>query len=304
MNPYPNLYLVGAPKAGTTSIYEYLKRHPNIFVPAKKELHFFSSTDLDTCTAGPGDAYALSPIVRSSNEYLSYYRDAYNSSAIVVDVSPSYLYYSQSADRILTQRPDAKFAVILRDPVERAYSQYLHLRRAGRETLTFEDALDAEPDRVADGWAAMWRYVDANVYSRPLEHLLSVGGAENVLVLHSEHLRRDHNGTLGAIYDFCGLERIDADRSVVRNVGGISRSALVARMLNRPNRVKAVAKRIIPQGLRTSLALKAVELNTAPTPEEMKPDTRRRLQATFADEASRLQDMLGYSPPWSWIEER
>lgn len=298
---YANLFVVGAPKTGTTSLYDYFSEHPDIFIPSKKELHFFSHPDITVATRGPGDAFSVAPTVHTEREYVSFFENAYDHATIAVDVSPSYLYFTNSFSRILAAQPDARFVVVLRDPVERAYSQYLHLRRAGRETLSFEDALAAEANRVDKNWAVMWRYVDSNMYSRSIQTLFAIAGRDRVLVIHNEDLRADHNAVLDRIYNFCGLAAHEATGTVERNVGGLARSQTIAKLANNPSVLRKVFKRLMPQALRTKLALKVVELNTTGTTEPMKAETRAHLEQVFAPEAARLQRLLGKSLPWKWV---
>src|SRR5579871_3433321 len=112
---WPNFFLVGAQKAGTSSVYAYLKQHPDIFLPAIKEPHFFSQVV-------PISHYEpiFLPSVLNEADYLRLYRDACGFSAIG-DASVSYLWDPEAPQRIHARMPQARILIVLRDPVERAY---------------------------------------------------------------------------------------------------------------------------------------------------------------------------------------
>ena len=127
-------FIVGAPKAGTTSLHHYLKQHPDVYVPERKEMHFFSQPEvLNTY-------YETEEMVKSSDEYEKHYEDASNEQ-ICGDITPSYLYNNNAANRIYSFSPEAKIIIILRDPVERAISHYLMDVRKGFVDVEMMDIL-------------------------------------------------------------------------------------------------------------------------------------------------------------------
>ena len=95
----PNFLIVGAAKSGTTSLHYYLKQHPDIYLPAKKELHYFAWAYMLRFSGGPGDRNVLSHICRTKEEYESFYTKAITQSA-VGEISPSYLVFSEVSHRI------------------------------------------------------------------------------------------------------------------------------------------------------------------------------------------------------------
>ena len=136
----PNFVVAGVPKSGTTSLYFYLRQHPAIYLPSKKELHYFSYPYLASNTGGPGDADILKSLCASRHSYEDHYQFSGNKKA-VGEISPSYFYYSGSADRIRRALGNVKIILMLRNPVDKAYSQYMHQVRNNLETLSFEAAL-------------------------------------------------------------------------------------------------------------------------------------------------------------------
>jgi hypothetical protein len=133
----PDFVIIGAQKAGTTSLFNYLSAHPGVRPAARKEVHFFDlHYDL-----GEDWYRAMFPLSRSMT--------AGGQRLITGEASPYYLFHPLAAERAVRHVPAARLIVLLRDPVDRAWSHYLHEVAAGRETLSFSDALDAEPARLA-----------------------------------------------------------------------------------------------------------------------------------------------------------
>src|SRR6267142_1253724 len=159
----PNFIVVGAPKCGTTSLYHYLRQHPQIFLPARKELHYFSFRFMERLLAGPGDSNILATSCRTFEDYAAYYAQASDETARG-DISPSYFYFTDVCQEIRERLGNPKIIIMLRDPVQKAFSQYMHLIRDGRETLELNAALAEEPRRIELGYAAMWRYAESSLY--------------------------------------------------------------------------------------------------------------------------------------------
>jgi hypothetical protein len=292
----PNVYVVGAPKCGTWSLFEHFRLHPDVFVPDKKELHYYSHADLLTKTGGPGDAEILRPVVKSKPDYLAYYAGA-TKYPRAADVSPSYLYNLAAGRRIAADVPDARIVAILRDPVERAYSQYLHMRRAQHEALSFNEALDAEQDRIAAGWADGWRYVAGSRYSAGVAEYLDLFGRDRVHVLFTEELADRPADVLRALFGFLDVTTEVEVADIRRNVGGEARSARLARTIARPSRLARCAAALLPQSTRTRISLRLFESNVRAAP-PMLDQTRERLRAAFTADVTELSRLLGRDLPW------
>ena len=178
----PNFLVIGAAKSGTTSLHHYLKQHPDVYMPAKKELHYFASEHMKRCTAGPGDRNIPLHICETKQDYEAFFVAALDQAA-VGEVSPSYLYFSEVAERILEELGRPKIIVVLRDPIHKAFSQYMHLVRDNRERLDFYQALLAETERAANGWSTLWRYAESSLYSRRLQTYIDLFGDSQVKIL-------------------------------------------------------------------------------------------------------------------------
>ena len=159
----PNFVISGFPKCGTTSLHHYLNEHPQIYMPIQKELHFFTFEILSKLNKGPLDKIVKESQIDNSEKYLSYYQNVKKENAIG-DTSPSYINYPSQFFRIKKYLNDPKIIILLRDPISRAYSNYLHLKREGRETLSFKDAIEIEDHRREAQYSDFWYYKFNSTY--------------------------------------------------------------------------------------------------------------------------------------------
>src|SRR5437667_3118215 len=167
---WPNFFIVGAQNSGTTSLYGYLKQHPDVFMPALKEPHYFAQI-----TPSHEQRY-LRTIVRDEAAYLRLFLKAKGYPAIG-EASPSYLWDANAPHRIRKAVPHAKIIILLRDPVERAYSHYLMDVREGRQDLPFLQALERDWNRSKKGWSVSQLYVELGLYAEQVRRYLEVFGS-------------------------------------------------------------------------------------------------------------------------------
>jgi hypothetical protein len=293
----PDFVVVGASKCGTTTLFAGLRRHPGVFVPARKELHHFSAEELRAAAHGPGDANAVAGICATEAEYAACFAAA-GPGQISGDVSPSYFFFGACAERIAARLGGVRIIIMLRDPVEKAYSQYMHLVREGRETLDFERALAEEDRRTLAGWSDMWRYRESGFFADRVARYLRLFGRERVHVILLEDLARDPAAASRDLQQFLGLQySAGIDLSGAVNRTGESRFPMLTRALAGDWMGKRVIKRALPQALRMRMRLGLLDLNThrrgAP------PSAAREvLQAAFAPDIEELEHLLGHSTGW------
>lgn len=288
----PNFVVIGAPKSGTTSLFYYLKQHPQIFLPTRKELHYFAYPLLSEYACGPGDKETLSSLCATRDEYESHYKDVAQETAIG-EISPSYLYYADyAAERIREELGRVKIIAIVRDPVEKAYSQYMHLIRDRRETLSFHDALQAETARREARWSDIWRYAESSLYSARLQRYVATFGAENVRVIPFAELTENPQSVLRDLFRFLGVdENFVSDTGRVYNRTGNSRSKLIAQFFSRPNALKSLVKRTVPESIRISVRLAILNWNTGKK-DEMDSNAREYLMEYFKDDIANVKQIL------------
>jgi hypothetical protein len=246
--PLPDFLILGAQKAGTTALYAYLRWHPGITGPAWKEVSYF-----DRHYRRGGRWYRGHFPIRRGDR-------------IVGEASPGYLFHPLAPERVQATVPDVKLIVLLRDPVDRALSHYHHEVGLGREPLTFEEAIDAEPERTRgeeerllrepDYFSHAWwdyTYLARGRYAEQLERWLAVFSREQLLVIPSDELAAEPGQTYGRALEFLGapLHELDSyPRVYEQQYGGLE------------------------------------------------PETRRRLAEYFAEPNRRLYELLGRDLGW------
>jgi len=203
----PDFLVIGAPKAGTTALHTALARHPGLYLSAVKEPKFFLTDGPPPARGGPGDAQTYQEHVWRRADYEALFRAA-PARALRGESTPFYLYDRAAQRRIRALIPQARLIVILRDPVERAHSNWTHLWSAGREPLgDFLRACAEEDRRVAAGWSPFWHYVRLSRYGEQLDHLFSLFPREQVMVFRYRRLLDEPVQILDEICAFLGVEQ-------------------------------------------------------------------------------------------------
>jgi hypothetical protein len=208
----PDAVILGAQKCGTSSLHNYLTQHPDVIPPLRKEVHYF---DLNY---GRGEDWYRAHFGRLDQPGLN------------LDSSPYYLFHPVVPERLHELLPDARLIVLLRDPVRRAYSHYWHERDKGREPLSFEEAIAAEPARIeqADAELAsgalersrehqLHSYLARGRYAEQLERWFALFPREQFLVLRFEDLVREPLVVLNQALAYLGLPAVDSADLEARN---------------------------------------------------------------------------------------
>jgi hypothetical protein len=241
----PNAIIIGAQKAGTTSLHRYLSGHPEVGVANAKEVHYFS--------------------VRFNN-VMDWYRAHFpiqGEASIVLESSHSYLFHPLAPERVHRALPQVKLIALLRNPVDRAYSQHQMNFRKGIEPLSFEEAIEAEPERLLHNKASSdedWRtmsyiaYLKRGFYAEQLQRWLDLFPREQVLILGSEDFFQRPEEGVQRTLAFLGLGPWHPDHYHVHNPGDY---------------------------------------------DDMQPETRARLNEHFAPHNKRLYTLLGEDFRWA-----
>jgi hypothetical protein len=201
VRPLPDFLIIGAQKAGTTALYEYLREHPEITGPSWKEVSFFDRH------------YA-----RGAAWYRGNFPNALRARGLVGEASPSYIFHPLAPERVAALVPHAKLIALVRNPVDRAFSHYQHEVALGREPLSFEDALAAEDERLrgeiermlsdATYFSHAWwnyTYVTRGRYAEQLERWYAAFPRDRLLVLFTEELAQEPGATYRRALEFLGL---------------------------------------------------------------------------------------------------
>jgi|LakMenE18May11ns_1017448.scaffolds.fasta_scaffold9596315_1 hypothetical protein len=210
----PDFIIIGAQKGGTTSLFRYLSEHPRIRLPETKEIHYF---DLNH--------------EKGLHWYLSHFPPSDGRGLLTGEASPYYLYHPLVPSRMSGALPDLKLIVMLRDPVDRAYSHYHHNRRHGYEELgSFEAAVEMEESRLNGQEEALIQgslshspshqhcsYIDRGLYRRQIERWLEHYPADRFHFIRSEDFYRDPHGQTGKVCRFLGLDPMPEFQPEIHN---------------------------------------------------------------------------------------
>ncbi|MGQ0793465.1 MAG: sulfotransferase family protein [Deltaproteobacteria bacterium] len=206
MRKLPNFFIVGAAKSGTTSLWAYLNQHPQIYLSPVKEPKYLSCEANNFPHNGPGDASVDATVIKSLGDYENLFAKAEDERALG-EASADYLYfYRSSIASIQALTAGAKIIILLRNPVDRAFSSYRHMIRDGREKLSFEDALESENDRRAENWEFIWFYKDAGFYFRQVEAYFEAFGEDGVRVYLYDDFSRNPLAIARDIFGFLGVD--------------------------------------------------------------------------------------------------
>lgn len=293
--PLPDFLTIGAPKAGTTALHAALARHPQLFMSQVKEPKFFLSDGPPPTRGGPGDAQTYREHVWRREDYEALF-DAAPPGTLTGESTPFYLYDLAAQRRIRKSIPEARLIVVLRDPVERAHSNWTHLWSAGLEPIG--DVLEAcaeEDRRVAAGWAPFWHYLGLGRYGRQLEHLFTLFPREQVLVYRYRDLVDRPADTLDRICRFLGVESGVVTEVPRENVTAHPEPTFGHRMLSRALRVGSSVGRFLPPRVSVALTdpLERKLQRRARSRQPLTWDQRERLISHFTQDVALLQRVTG-----------
>ncbi len=200
-----NALIAGTQKGGTSALAHFLGQHPEVCLPNRKEAHFF-------------DDYSDSPYRPDLSDseiaslYQAYFPD-YRGQKVVLDATPSYMYFPQVAERVYRYNPQMKWILLLRDPVERALSHYAMEYGRSFESLSLGRALLLEPWRLRRDRTKFheglrrYSYLDRGKYARQIRHILRFFPADQLCILSSQNLWEAHEETLEQVYAFLQISR-------------------------------------------------------------------------------------------------
>jgi hypothetical protein len=272
----PDFIVIGAAKSGTSTLYRYLIKHPDLYIHWKKEIEYFCNEK----------NYSLG---------LDWYKEHFitpSNKELCGDMSTTYSRWPHTPDvpeRIYKLIPEVKFIYILRHPVERTYSHYLHHMRDGI-TMTFEEAL--EKDNI---------YVDCSKYMMQINHYLRFFPKEKFLVIFLNGLKNNPVETLNKVQDFLEVERVNLvdEQQIVANKASADwyiRKKTTDRIKNMPGGM--ILRKILPSAVKdkTFHLIRNSKIGTSLEktykPQKMLPETRVKLLKFFKEDTSELEKFI------------
>jgi len=292
MRRWPNFFVIGAAKSGTTSLYHYLKQHPQIYMSPVKEPKYFALEGHPLDFTSPGDERIRRQTTTTEEAYLALFAEA-GDQPVVGEASTLYLGNIEGTARRLAERvPDARLVAIFRHPADRAFSAYMHLRRDGFETLeSFQEALDAEPERIRQGYYYHWHLRARGYYARYLQDWYDAFPRERIRTYLYEDLSESPLDLMADLFRFLGVDdSFQPDVSARHNRSGLPRNQQVQNFLTKQHPVKEWLKRFVPERVGHRL-ISMVQPRLISTP-GMPPEIRAQLTRDYREDILRLQDMI------------
>ncbi|MEZ6098594.1 MAG: sulfotransferase [Pirellulaceae bacterium] len=287
----PDFLIIGAARSGTTALASYLAQHPQIFMTQPKEPHFMAFAGRRLDFRGPGDDVMMNQVVVTDrSRYQQLYRQANGQIAGEGSVSTLY-YYQQAIPNIEKYAPNAKLIVLLRNPVERAFSSFLYMRSKGYESIEdFDQALDEEDRRFEENWHHIWHYRRMGRYVEQLKAFLDTFGKDRVKVITYEDFDEHTPQVVQTVLDFLGADQSFRPKTdVTVNSSGTPRNWLVKGLFQSMVRstylrytLKAMFPFVIRERLRNLILHRPV----------LAQHTRARLEEDFVDEIRQLEQLL------------
>lgn len=285
----PNFFIVGAAKSATTSVDRYLNEHPKIFMSPRKETHYFATDAMPREFKGMGDESLNQLIVRDRSQYEGLFVDV-KSQLIVGESSVYYMYYATTVTNIFSEIPDAKILIVLRNPIDRAFSAYLHLVKDEREVLEFEKSMELEQQRRDACYEPMWLFKELGLYYTQVKRYIDVFGREKVKVIFFEELEALPQKVLDEIFTFLGVEPYRVNTSVRYNPSGRRKFNKTYDFVTQPHPIKSLIKFFIPEMTRKKIQHRV--LNVILDKPVMNENTRKSLAEFFFDDVRKLEKLL------------
>lgn len=290
----PNYLFIGAAKSATTTFFDILKKHEDIFVPKFKEPHFFN---IDENYLKGLDWYKK-----------TYFKDI-NNEPIIIDFTPTYLYYKLCAERIFDSLgPNVKFVIILRNPVDRAYSHYNHSKRDGHEISSFEDAIKLENERIEkfrdeNDFLSELRcsYISQGLYFEMISAYLKYFDLNNFFIINFEsEVVQNLDQTLLKLSKFLKLDLSNLDYEIHSNKSGKPKYKLLQNIITNNNFFRNILKMIVPQKQRQIIRNKIKNFNKEDFVYlQLSEEKRRQLfEKYFRKDIMKLENLIGKKMNW------
>jgi len=288
----PNFIVIGAAKAGTSSLWHYLNQHPEVYMSPVKEPGFFAWEGDELDFQGPGDQERRLPI-NNYEDYCKLFENVGNEIAIG-EACTDYLYSPKAPKKIRYYIPDAKLIAILRNPVDRAYSQFLGNTKDGYEPLNdFSQALKEEENRINNNWHYRWHYRARGFYYMQLSRYFNEFDPNQIRIYLYEDWVSNPIEILQDIFEFIGITKeFIPDTSVRLNSSPLQiKNKKLHNFLNQRNLGKTILKPLFPKQVRKQIRNFFINQNL--TKSSLTSKQRKQLIKTYRQDILNLQQLIG-----------
>lgn len=301
----PNFLVIGAPKAGTSALHVALSKHPDFLMSRVKEPKFFLCDGPPPRYRGPGDAHSSREWVWRRDEYERLFESSREAS-FRGESTPLYLSDRSALERIAVAIPDVRLIAVLRDPIDRAYSNWAHLWADGLEPVPdFLEACALETARRNADWAPFWRYLGLGLYGEQLRTVFQTFPRDHVHVLRYKDLVDSPADATDAICEFLGAEKGLITRVPVKNVGTFVGDSSFNRLVRLSIRAGAWGGQFFPPRVwrRASKPLLRVLQHSPAHRPELSAADRASLVPFFEADVRQLESETGLSFE-DWLADR
>ena len=284
----PNFLIIGAAKCGTTALYYYLKQHPEISFPDLKEPKFFSSDGEVFPHNGVGDISVDKYVIKSFEQYQKLFSKISNKG--VGEASPDSLFFHKRTAKLIKEKlGDIPIIIVLRNPVKRAFSAYMYLKRDSRETLSFLEGLKEEENRLSNNWDYIWGYKKCGLYYEQVSTFLNEFTDVNIIL--QEDLHNNTKVVLSQVFNFLKVtDSIEINSNLQHNESGIPNNIFSRLLLSRNNIFstffREIMKLVIPRFLLEKAASKSLKKVTILKEDEL------YLKLYFLEDICKLEKLI------------
>ena len=313
MSQYPDFLIVGAAKAGTTSLVAYLNQHPDIYFSPIKEPHYFSKdikpenfnqryysnvvVDLEAYFKDEPLKEIFEAYVRDENQYLKLFENA-DPNQVKGEASTTYLYSKEAAHHIYHTIPGAKIIAILRNPLERAYSHYLMALKFGFTSESLRQALKTDQEKEEKGWGISELFLELGLYYEQLKRYYDLFPSSQIQVIFHEDLYLKPDETLNQITDFLSVESFSFNTGESYNQGGVPRFRLINELLNKWG-LRMKLGQLMPESVKAKL--KSLYLKKPQKSLDDDPEAKAFLRDYFKADIEKTSQLLGVDLS-SWLD--
>lgn len=307
---WPDFIIAGAAKSGTTALHNFLDQHPEIFMSRPKEPNFFlfsgeepefsdieSDEQLYRSSVGLYERIKKNSIT-DEEAYLKLFDQA-TSFKVKGEASVLYLSDPKAPARIKKYIPDVKLIVMLRNPVDRAFSSYMHMVLVGNETRSFKEALQQEPVDAENIWCGRGDYyIRAGFYARQLKGLFKHFDQQNIRIYLFDDFISSPEAIMSDIYRFLGVdESFQGDHSKKLNISGVPKSKFIYNSLTRlyrkfasTGKMKKMIHYFLPKKTRSKITAAIFERSL--NKPKMSQEDKEKLLSLYRKEILELQTLL------------
>ena len=292
MRKKPNFLIVGGAKCGSTSLYQYLSQHPQVFMPVNKEPNYFVRDYQQGMSKNcPNYKRSMKRMIFDQEDYYGLFSEAALSQICIGEATVTYLYqYIEAIKNIKAELGDPKIIIILRNPILRAFSQFSYISELGFEKLNFKNAISEEENRLNDNWSSTYAYIQQGMFFKQVQAYKK--SFTNVHVLFLEELIDSPEKEMRKIFSFLEIDNSFQPQKFENfNSSGVPKLKLLNKILVHDNWIKIILRKLISQkGLR-NLALMTRKWNQGKKL-ALDEQTKGDLKSIYKEDIMKLSELL------------